>query len=196
MNIHIGCGTVYLENFINVDLPSPNCFLAHERPDLLEKFTTTEDEYYAKHANNSIDKFKAGPKVVETVCDRYGTFQNIPARDNSVKKILSRQVFEHQSVKEALLALEECRRVLLPGGRLTIDVPDTEASIRMYGQTQDPFYIRHIVGPISKGSWGHHIMSYSEPELVNLCESNGFIFLTQEENIHSYPAICLTFLRK
>lgn len=193
--LHIGNGTIYLKDYINVDIPSDNCFLANERPDLIEKYITSEDNYYGRHSDKSTEKFKAGPKIVESVCDRYGSFQNIPARNNSISKIISRQVFEHQSITEAIAALKECHRVLVSKGELVIDVPDTELSIRMYGQTQDPFYIRHIIGPISKGSWGHHILAYSEPELINLCESNGYIFQNKLENIHIYPAICLSFIK-
>jgi hypothetical protein len=34
MKIHIGCGTVYLKDYVNVDLPCEFCFLAQDRPRL------------------------------------------------------------------------------------------------------------------------------------------------------------------
>lgn len=194
--IHIGNGTVYLQDYINVDLPSDNCFLWSERQDLVDKYITTDDDYYGKHSNKSTEKFKAGPKIVESVCDRYGSFQNIPARTGTITKVLSRQVFEHQSIPEAIAALRECYRVLLPGGELTIDVPDPVESIYRFAESEDEFYIRHIVGPKSKGSWGWHCMAYTAEDLINLCQNNGFLFLRNEPNIHIYPAICITFLKK
>lgn len=193
---HIGCGTVYLLGWVNVDLPSNNTYLSSERGDLVDLYATTEDNYYGNHKVDSLAKFTAGPKITETVCDRYGSFQNIPARDNTVNKILSRQVFEHFDIQRAIEALRECYRVLLPGGELTIDIPDLVQSIMQYGDTKDNFYIRHIVGPKKKGSWGFHCMSYDRLELIQLLGSQGFIFSQEEENIHPYPAICLTFLKK
>jgi len=194
--LHIGSGTVYLCDWINIDIPSDTTYLAHERPDLVAKYISTELDYYSRHKEKSFANFTAGPKLIETVCDRYGTFQNIPARANSINKILSRQVFEHFDINGAIAALKEAHRVLMPGGELTIDVPDLIESIIQYGNTRDNFYIRHITGPKKKGSWGFHCMSYDKSELINLCESNGYLFYKDEDNIHSYPAISLTFLKR
>lgn len=191
--LHIGCGTVYLKGWVNIDIPSDNCFLAPERPDLVAKLETTAGHYYARHQNETFEKFRAGPRNNETVCDRYGSFTNIPARSDSAIKIASVQVFEHLSIEEAQKALKECWRVLKYGGRLLIDIPDTEESIRLYGRTQDEFYIRHISGPKQRGAWGFHVMAYSREELINLAESFGFRFVEEDPNIHSYPAIALVF---
>lgn len=194
MNLHVGCGTVYLSDWVNIDIPSEDCYLASERPDLVERYITTVTNYYGRHVDKDFKKLRAGPQKTETVCDRYGNFLNLPARENSVKHILSCQVFEHLSINEALIALKECWRCLEYGGMLTIDIPDTEESIRLYGQTQDEFYIRHIVGPKQRGGWGFHVMAYSKEDLINLLEANGFKFIcTKNDIIHSYPAICLMF---
>jgi hypothetical protein len=44
LKLHVGCGTVYLEGYVNLDLPVEGySFLAAERPDLLERNRTTLD---------------------------------------------------------------------------------------------------------------------------------------------------------
>ncbi len=192
--LHVGCGTVYLNNFVNIDIPSEHCYLAAERPDLIERYNTDVTNYYGRHVDKDFKKLRAGPKEVETVCDRYGSFLNLPARESSASEILSCQVFEHLSINEAQIALKECWRVLEYGGDLVIDIPDTEESICLYGETKDEFYIRHIVGPKQRGGWGFHIMAYNRPDLINLLEANGFRYINEAHHIvHSYPAFCLVF---
>jgi hypothetical protein len=97
MKIHIGCGTVYLKDYVNVDLPCEFCFLAQDRPDLVEKYITTGDDYYGRHGAKSIDDLRKGARVQDYVCDRYGSFFFIPAADKTVDEILSRSVWEHLS---------------------------------------------------------------------------------------------------
>ena len=47
LKLHVGCGTVYLDGYVNLDVEVPGySFLATERPDLLERNRTTVDRYY------------------------------------------------------------------------------------------------------------------------------------------------------
>lgn len=195
MKIHMGCGTIYLRDWTNIDLPATNVFLSKERQDLVAQWGVEEYEYYLKQGKNHIDKFAAGPKITESVCDAYGSFQFIPARDGQVSEILSRQVFEHMDLLHAGEALKECRRVLKHNGLLRIDIPDVDESVRKYRETGEDFYIRHIVGPREKGTWGHHVMAYTQHELINFCNNYGFYLQQVEKNIHCYPAFCLKFYK-
>lgn len=47
----------------------------------------------------------------------------LPWKDNSVEFILAEHVFEHISPQDALRFLDECRRILKPGGILRLCVP-------------------------------------------------------------------------
>jgi predicted SAM-dependent methyltransferase len=193
MKLHIGSGTVYLKGWVNVDMPTPNCFLASERPDLVEKWGTTELEgYYAKHAKKTIDDFRKGSLIQEYVCDRYGSFHFLPAPTASVMEILARQSFEHMSITEAKLALDEIKRVLDIEGVVRIDVPDNDETLRMLKETKDDFYIRHFLGP-RKGDFGNHCMSYTKEGLISLMREKGFNYIYEEPNIHNYPAFTLVF---
>lgn len=188
--LHIGCGTVYLNHYINVDLPSSHCFLAVDRPDLVEQYRTEADNYYGRHRRD-INDFRKGPEQKQTVCDRYGSFQFIPTHDNSVDQILSRQVIEHLSVGELYTALEECQRVLVPGGVFRFSVPDFLETMKQYAASKDNFYIRHFEGP-KKDDHGFHTC-YSRNDLINILEVAGFKYVRDDTNPHIYPALSLIF---
>ena len=49
LKLHVGCGTVYLDGYVNLDVEVPGySFLAAERPDLMERNRTSVDRYYKK----------------------------------------------------------------------------------------------------------------------------------------------------
>lgn len=192
MKLHIGCGTVYLKDWVNVDLPGPDCHLVQDRPDLVERYATTEEEgYYARH-KKSLEDLRAGPLSQEYVCDRYGSYDFLPVRPESVKEILARHSFEHLSITEARRALVKLNQALEPNGILRLDVPNHDETLRLFADTKDPFYIRHLLGP-RRGDFGHHCMSYSPEQLRKLVMEYGFRLEGQEPDIHLYPAFCLRF---
>lgn len=193
MKLHVGCGSVYLREWVNVDLPLPTVFLARERHDLLERFITTEDKYYSRHDDKTADSLRGGPVTRETICDVYGSFTFLPARPNTVTEILARQCFEHLGRDEAVVALQSAHRVLKTDGILRIDIPDPDETLRKYRETGDEFYIRHLFGP-RRDLFGLHT-HYTRGMLVDLAKAAGFSFRQEEPNIHFYPSYCLRFER-
>jgi hypothetical protein len=193
MKLHLGCGSVYLEDYVNIDLQGPKTFLAVDRPDLVKGYRTTEDQYYARHRDKTQDRLRAGPLDQEYVCDHYGDFFSLFYFGYSqVEEILARQTFEHLSFREAHRALDQACGVLKPGGLLRIDVPDHEATLDLLCKTGDTFYKRHLLGP-RRSEDGYHLVGYTRDILRTLVESHGFKFITEEENIHWYPAFTLRF---
>jgi predicted SAM-dependent methyltransferase len=190
----MGCGTVYLTGWTNVDMPGPKTFLATARPDLAERLATTEDDYYKNHASVTIDTLSDGPLNQEMVCDVFGSLENIPASYWSVSHVLLRQVFEHLSLTEAHRALDQIDGVMEPNGVLTIDVPDHEQTLELYRRTGNSFYSRHLLGP-RNSEHGYHLSGYSRERLKSLVEEHGFVFESEERNIHLYPAFCLRFVK-
>jgi predicted SAM-dependent methyltransferase len=93
---------------------------------------------------------------------------------------------------EAGKALEECSRVLRPEGIMRIDVPDHDETMRLFRETGDEFYIRHLLGP-RKTLWGYHLASYTPQTLKWHVEEHGYELVDSEPNIHLYPQFCLRF---
>ena len=195
MRLHVGNGSVLLRNWVNIDLPLPNIFLVKERPDLAEKFMTTEDDYYGRHKDKNPDKWRKGAIVQETVTDCYGSFGFLPVRNGSVEEIWSVQSFEHLGKEEARAAVSECSRALKSGGFLRLDVPDPDATIREYRKTGDEWLFRHLFGPRLDVYGGHTY--YNRAMLKSVVEKGGlFKYVAEEPNIHeNYPAFCLRFRR-
>lgn len=192
MKLHVGCGTVYLEGYVNIDMPGANTSLSEDAPETVEALKTTERDYYARHRDVTQSSVADAPTIQKGVCDAYGALQALPVDDGSADEILARQVFEHLSVTEAREALYECNRALRPGGILRIDVPDHEQSMAKYRETGESFFKRHVLGS-RKDDFAYHIMGYTVPALVALAQQVGFKFIQQERNIHFYPAFCLRF---
>jgi predicted SAM-dependent methyltransferase len=89
------------------------------------------------------DKKRDGWTTVDVTknCDLYWDLRyGIPFPNKSVKKIYSSHLFEHLSFQEARKLLAECRRVLVPGGKFLICVPNARLYLEAYarGETLDP----------------------------------------------------------
>lgn len=66
-------------------------------------------------------------------CDLYwDLIDGIPFPDNSVVQLYSSHLLEHLTVQEALTVLQECRRVLAPGGEISVTVPDARLYVDIY----------------------------------------------------------------
>jgi predicted SAM-dependent methyltransferase len=194
MKLHIGSGSVYLDGWVNIDVQAPGTFLARNRPDLVERWKTTDDNYYGRHEDKTADSLRAGPLQQEYVCDAYGSFDNIPAPYWEADEILARHAFEHLSITEAHRALDQIDGLLKPNGILRLDVPDHEKTLKAYRETGDEFFVRHLLGP-RRNDHGFHLMSYTPDRLRALVEEHGFVLDGEEENIHFYPAFCLRFVK-
>lgn len=192
MRVHVGCGSVYLHGYINADLRGAKTFLAKDRPDLVQQLGTTEDQYYARHQDKTIDLLRKGPLDQECVVDEYASLLDLPGSSWSLDEVLVRHAFEHLSINEAHQCLDEADKKLKSGGILRIDVPDHEGTLKKFKETGDEFYIRHLLGP-RRNDYGYHMMSYTKERLRNLVESHGFKFVREERNIHFFPAFCLRF---
>ncbi|MBC7428139.1 MAG: methyltransferase domain-containing protein [Bacteriovorax sp.] len=70
---------------------------------------------------------------MSTKCDVFWDLRNgIPFPDQSVSKLYSSHLFEHLTFKEGQLLLDECIRVLAPGGTFSICVPNARLYIEAY----------------------------------------------------------------
>jgi len=105
---------------------------------------------------------------------KHATVYKLPYPDKYFNKVLFSEVLEH--VKDERRALQEISRVLEPGGKLILTVPN-----KNYPFFWDPINRvlqdlsnTHISSGMFAGIWANHVRLYGKTELKKLLEKNGF----------------------
>lgn len=185
IKLHLGNGTVYLKNWINIDMKGP---LAKDCPEIVERNKTIIDKYY---------KFPFRQNKDNNVTDMIMDVRKLDFKDNSVDEILCVNLIDHLKKEDFLVALKEWRRVLKVGGSLIIDVDDRQkqAEILTSAETNEEIewalrliYCDHV----SEGRT--HFWGYLPDYLKDILEKNGFKFIWKKTDyiVHSaYPSFQL-----
>lgn len=188
--LHLGNGTIYLQDFINIDLHLNHHYLALVRPDLVEKNITTVDNYYKEEVTQETIENKSR-QFREVVCDLFADIRALPFQENSIDEIRSVQVFEHFSYNEGEELLDHWFKLLSPGGVLHIDIPDLDGTIQLYNQAKSMADIKWAVRLLfgsQKNEVGVHKGMYTKEMIKELLEKHGYKDVKFGENIHFYPA--------
>jgi predicted SAM-dependent methyltransferase len=111
----------------------------------------------------------------------------LPFPDNSVKMVYSEHFFEHLTREDGIRFLGECLRVLLPGGRLSVGVPDAQICMRDYvrddrdkwWKLRDRSYPEWCSTPMHMVNYffrqdGEHKYVYDAETLIELVKDCGF----------------------
>ncbi|MGB3204746.1 MAG: methyltransferase domain-containing protein [Crinalium sp.] len=93
----------------------------------------------------------------------YQKGDRLPFDDNSLSYIFSEHFFEHLFFDEALSLLQECQRILKPGGVIRTCVPD--ADLRAYAPPEPVGY------PDVKLAWNHPSKHKTRWSVYNLTEA-------------------------
>jgi predicted SAM-dependent methyltransferase len=118
----------------------------------------------------------------------------LPFPENSVNMIYSEHFFEHLSLEEGIRFLRECLRVLLPGGRLSVGVPNTQLCLQDYVsddrdewlKVRDRYHPKWCSTPMHSVNYffrqdGEHKYAYDAETLIELVRDCGF------SNVHERP---------
>jgi len=93
--------------------------------------------------------------------------------DDSIEEIYASHVFEHFSYHNAADVLAEWVRVLKPGGRIRIAVPDFDWVVKQYISQSDKFNIEGILMGGHSHEHDVHLAIYNEPKLRAVMERAG-----------------------
>ncbi|MBB1125729.1 class I SAM-dependent methyltransferase [Thiospirillum jenense] len=188
--LHYGCGTVFLEDHLNVDLADDAKVICnHNESDNL----TTFDNYY-KRQFTSIDREKLGIEV-DVKCD-LNTIAGFETKFDEIKLI---HVFEHVPKYARTNFIENLARCLSsPQATLLIAVPDNKAICKLYLESssleEELKYNSWIFGS-QRNQYLHHFIGYSYEMLQNVLGSH-FDNFQQLDNRNDYPAIWMTCNKK
>jgi hypothetical protein len=199
LRLHVGCGTVYLDGYVNLDLEVPGySFLASERPDLLEANRTTVDRYYKQEESRAtLEGGRREPQ--HCVVDRYAPVDALPYGAGSADEIRTVQVLEHVSMRETPIVLRHWYEVLKPGGLLHLDVPDFEETARqLLAQTDESskdWYYRLIYGS-QKNAHAYHRNGFSPARVERMLREAGFREVRHlPDTLHFYPVVIAEALK-
>lgn len=193
LKLHLGCGTVYLEGFANIDIWRDGfSFLASERPDLVSRNRTTFSKYYKDEVTkNAIMSARDEPRYV--VADRFQDITALDYRPGSAELIVCVQTLEHLTKGEVDRALSNWHSILKPGGVLHIDVPDFEETAKLLlaqeSEEAKEWYYRLIYGS-QKDNFSIHKDGYSEKKLRTILVEHSFKDIRRlPDTRHFYPSI-------
>lgn len=98
----------------------------------------------------------------------------LPFESNSVSEIYASHILEHFSHTRTVPVLSEWQRVLIPGGKLSVSVPDFDAMVtlyKMYGLTS---FIRNMLYGDQGYALAYHYTAFNAGSLLKACHDAGF----------------------
>lgn len=95
-------------------------------------------------------------------------------RDQTVSEIYASHILEHFGHVKTVSVLKEWNRVLMPGGKAYISVPDFEAMIKLYQLHGFTEYIRNTLYGDQEYDLAYHYTAFTYPTLAAACMKAGF----------------------
>lgn len=95
--------------------------------------------------------------------------------DNSIPEIMASHIFEHFPIPQAPAVLKEWHRVLEPGGKLYIAVPDFERAVELYGVMGLNDWIVRLLWGDQEYKTAFHYAAYDEARLSKFLADAGFV---------------------
>lgn len=195
MKLHIGCGTIYLKDYINVDIDG---LFASENISKMKKNKTDFKHYYSK--SNFFNKRKLKEVIIDYKVDIVGNFMDKNGKrfryaDNSIEEIIAIQILEHIPYSDNIEILKDWYRMLTPKGKLFVSVPDIEGNCKKFLESKTDkdkeFAIRLIYGT-GKNKYFTHYVGYWKEKLIKILKNVGFKNIKDISPwVHFYPAIVI-----
>ncbi len=190
MKLHLGCGTVYLDGFINID-GKPDHFSKNCDSRTLKNISTTFNNYY---------KYEYGKGPNSVIADlELDISKSLPFNDNSVEEIVMFHVLEHFQSYNVESIVKEIFRVLEPNGSFFVAVPDLKETAKLLinakTEEEEDWAIRLIHGT-QRNEYAHHYCGYTKRTLKNLLKSCGFTKFEDMPNLNFYPAIHMKAIKE
>jgi ubiquinone/menaquinone biosynthesis C-methylase UbiE len=189
MKLHIGCGPIYLKDYINIDVKAD--FIYPNVPeDIFKNNLTTFGKYY---------KHEFGKGSAKTVVDLESDICNLSFSDESIDEIILMHILEHIPLYDLHNVLIKIKNMLKINGCFIVGVPDIKGSAKMLvdakTKEEEDWAIRLIHGT-QRNKFCHHFCGYTESSLLELLDKYGFGNFKKLKNINFYPALHFMAFKK
>jgi len=165
MKLHLGAFDRSVDGWHNTDI-TPHIYIARipYLPWLLHKLHIIDELRYGQHGEGVFRKLH-----YLDLC------KPLPFPDDSVDAIFSSHVLEHLFMDEVERLIDQCYRVLRPGGICRVVVPDLEKIMRLY-EVEDPRRFINDIYEVSTRSAvkNSHHCAFTGPFLRKLFSNAGF----------------------
>ena len=170
--LHLCCGDVYLEDYINIDTYGVLVSSVSDNPN-----KTTIDKYYKNEL--------CEPKL--PIIDRQ---MNLPNEwdypENNLDEVLMICAIEHFAKNDAIKLIKYINLSLKLGGKFRFDFPDILNTIYQYCDRPD-YMIRLIYGS-GKNEWAYHKYGYTKKTIVELLNLYPWSIIEFKDIVnHEYP---------
>jgi len=181
MKLHVCCGSVYLDGYINVDIQgicSKNIPKSHK---------TTFNNYY-KYSLGSIPSKSRGNFLVD---ENWDILRKWPYTSDIISEVIMIQAIEHFLIEDAEFIICEIYRVLKKGGIFLFDFPDIKETVLRY-EACDFEMMNRLIYCHSLDKYSVHKRCYNEKSFTTLLNKNHRVWTSLEFRQiikHDYPVI-------
>lgn len=161
MKLHLGCGDIYLDGYVNIDVQGLYARYVPSEELLLN--TTTLDNYF---------KYPFGSPRRGIIVDER-MYLNPPwfYLDNSADQIVMVSCLEHFTRSEGLLIISEVKRVLKVGGTFIVSVPDIKRQVEEFYDSK-PDWCMELIYCNGKNQYSFHKWGYTDDTFRALWNDN------------------------
>ncbi len=205
-----GCGNADTGLYLAVELQHEGKYIGMEPPVKLEMLDEIDREYIQpstgqEYVSISYDQrfhkalqFKKRHKL-QNLKFIHGFLQDIPLKDSSVDAILSYWSMHHVPIEERARAIEQCIRVLKPGGKIAVGANGIEHKVRQHAILKE---LQIILGTEFGGAFSKKfkletipaiVSQHKELEIIGLIPQNGELPITKE-NLVDYNYSLNTYI--
>jgi len=173
MKLHLCCGDVYLAGYVNVD--QAGCIVDEN---VVDYYPTDLAHYYQNRIIGS-------PQTI--FIDEQIDLTRFPWhwQDGSIDEIVMIQAIEHFTLETARQIISEIKRILVSGGKLLIDFPDIEMTVRQLVHSDPVRCMRYVYG----SERNPHLNGFTRESFVRLLGQGWDEIEFREIVRHDYPAI-------
>lgn len=187
--LHICCGTVYLDGYINVDIKGK---LAQDNPKEVEINRTSLKKYFKFPLELNSSKRKRRNFIID---QQMNILEKWPFENESMEEVVMINGWEHFfHNRDIPHIVNEIKRVLKMGGRFIVNFPDIKEIVDLFYYT-NPFLCMELIYCNHKDEVSIHHFGYT-PDLFKTFWPESYIIEEKTIVKTDHPMIGMLVIKK